>query len=115
MSRIKIWNRVPDGSRLHVQVDGGTGTAGGFFTVSDGSTEEWDDAMLRTGLARTLRTPKRYNVGLVLRFAGASTMTVKAHAEKPDGSHHGKDYEEPVTGEAGDVKTVSIGAVTLKS
>ncbi|HEX7185450.1 MAG TPA: hypothetical protein VF756_26745 [Thermoanaerobaculia bacterium] len=115
MSRIKIWNRVPDRSQLHVQVEGGEGAVDGFYMVSDGTTEEWSDGMLRAGQTRSLRTPNTYNVGLVLRFAGASTMTVKAHVEKPGGSHHGDDYEEPVTGAAGDVKAVAIGAVTLQS
>lgn len=115
MSRIKIWNRVPDNSRLHVQVEGGIGTAQGHLTVSDGTTEDLTDAVLRRGEPpKRLRAPNLYSLNLFLRFAAASTMTVKAHVEKPDGTHHGQDYEEPVTGAAGDVKTVVIGVVTLQ-
>lgn len=115
MSRIKIWNRVPDRSTLHVTVDGGTGTARGILTVSDGTTRDFDDAALRAGVSIPLRTPKLYNLTLVLTFAAASTMTVKAHVALPNGNHHGQDFEEPVTGAAGDVKTVALGVITRQT
>lgn len=115
MAGIKIWNKVPDKSRLVVRVEGGTGTVRGLYTVSDGTTEEWSDAELRAGKVKTLRTPKRYALTLELRFAADSTMTVMAHIEKPGGGHHGSDFEEPVTGTPGALKIVAIGVVTLQS
>ena len=115
MSRIKIWNKVPDNSQLHVQVEGGTGTAQGILTVSDGTTEDWTDGELRVGKLKKLRKPKLYSLSLILRFAAPSTMTVKGHVERPGGNHHGQDYKEPVTGAAGDVKTVAISVITLQN
>ena len=116
MARIKIWNRVPDNSKLHVRVDGGTGTAQGMLTVSDGGNRDIDDAALRAGAPPIpLRTPKLYSLTLILTFAAASTMTVRSHVELPGGNHHGSDFEEPVTGAAGDVKTVAIGVITRQT
>jgi hypothetical protein len=116
MARIKIWNRVPDNSRLHVQVQGGTGTAEGMLTVSDGGNRTVDDAALRAGAPPIpLRTPKLYSLTLILTFAAASTMTVRSHVELPGGNHHGTDFVEPVTGAAGDVKTVAIGVITRQT
>ena len=114
MSRVKIWTRVPDQSKLHVQVEGGTGTAQGFLTVSDGTNRQIGDNVLRAGTPPiNLRSPKLYSLTLVLTFAAASTMTVKAHVERPDGSHQSGDFQEPVTGAAGEVKTVALGVITL--
>ncbi len=115
MSRVKIWTRVPDQSKLQVQVEGGTGTAQGFLTVSDGTNRQIPDNVLRAGTSPIhLRSPKLYSLTLVLTFAAPSTMTVKAHTARPDGSHQAGDVQEPVTGAAGDVKTVALGVITLQ-
>jgi hypothetical protein len=115
MSRVKIWTRVPDQSKLHVRVEGGTGTAEGFLTVSDGTNRQIADNVLRAGVPPiNLRSPKLYSLTLVLTFAAPSTITVKAHVERPDGSHQAGDFQEPVTGAAGDVKTVALGVITLQ-
>jgi hypothetical protein len=115
MSRVKIWTRVPDQSNLRVKVEGGTGTAEGFLTVSDGTNRQIPDNVLRGGTSPiNLRSPKLYSLTLVLTFADASTMTVKGHVERPDGSHQSGDVQEPVTGAAGDVKTVALGVITLQ-
>ena len=115
MSQIKIWNKVPDRSRLHVEVTGQAGTASGIYSVSDGTAEDWTNAQLRAGVDRTLRTPKLYNVTLTLKYAKAGALTVAAFIEKPGGTHHGKDFEVTLNGQPGDVKIVAIGAVTLQS
>ena len=115
MAQIRLWTKVPDRSRLKVKVTGGAGTVEGTYGDSDGTHEPWSDAQLRKGIDRLLRTPKRYNATLLLKFATAGTLTVTAHVEKPDGTHHGEDFESPVTGQAGDVKVVVLGVVTLQS
>ncbi|HEX6903842.1 MAG TPA: hypothetical protein VF789_29295 [Thermoanaerobaculia bacterium] len=115
MSRIKIWNKVPDRSTLHVRVEGGTGTAQGILTVSDDTARDLNDEALRTGTTIQLRAARKYRLLLALKFAKSSTMTVKARIEKPGGEQHGKLFEEPVAGTPGEVKAVEIKAFMLKA
>jgi hypothetical protein len=117
MSRIKIWNRVPDRSRLEVAVDSpATITAKAFLTVSDGHEEDWPDASLRPGpKSLLLRTPKLYSVIVDLKFAAVATATVNAKIVKPDGAVYGDAHSVQVAGTAGEVKTVAIGVITLQS
>ena len=114
MSRVKIWTNVPDQSKLHVRVEGGTGTVQGILTVSDDTAQDLKDKALRESTEIQLRAPSRHKLLLVLTFAKASTMTVKAHVEKPGGDQHGKAFEVPVTGEAGKAKVAEIKAFMLK-
>ena len=110
----KGWNKVPDQSKLHVQIEGGTGTVRGILTVNEDETHDLKDKALRAGETLQLQVPDSYTLFLIMEFAKQSTMTVKAHVEKPDGDHFGQDFEKPITGGAGDVRAVGISVVTLQ-
>ena len=112
MANVNQWERVPDGSTLHVKVDLGTGSIDGFFAESNSDGRPLSQDELRQGIDFPLRTPQRYSIGLVIRFANQSTFTVRGSITKPDGTIHGKRYEESLTAGAGNVKIVALVAKT---
>jgi hypothetical protein len=107
MSSIKIWARVPDGSKLEVSVtkDSGTIVGAARFRRDDGTEEEWVHSQLSPGpKTKLLRSPHDYAVTLRVEFTGAGTSgaTIDARIVKPGGDVHGSPYSYSVTGAKGD-------------
>jgi len=118
MSELIMFNRVPDRSRLNVQV---TPTGGPFAVVGQlftfaGTTavpdQQWTDAELQSG-KRTdaLLDSRDYAADVVINFASPTTTsaTVTAQIEKPGGATFGKVRKATVTGKnGGSPSTVTI-------
>lgn len=115
MSRIKIWQRVPDGAKLTVSVSGDEGaTASAEFHTDKGGDQVWPD-LHRKPKTRTLRAPIGYSVRVTVGFAKQATALVDAKIVKTDGSVYGDAFtSSELTAKAG-TKIVSIFAKTTQS
>ncbi len=111
MGSLKIWQRVPDGSRLELVVTAAEGVAfvGGARLVEDDgvtvSETQWQHSQICPG---PQSVPVRAGVSYIVRVRIAhltedpSTVSIAACIVKPSGKHFGEDYEHAVTGRVGD-------------
>ena len=118
---LRVWNRVPDGSRLEVSVVGHPDPKDDQFVanaearITNDVTEEWTDEMLRPGpKKRKLASPRGYNVTVRVAFATADTAQVQSRVVKPDGSVFGKVHCHTMSGKAGDILACTLIAITQK-
>jgi len=109
MSELVMFNKVPDRSRLNVQVTpaGGPYAAAGIFYTFAGThvpDVQWTDAELQNGkrTGQLLKT-RDYAVDVIVNFASPAntSATVTARVEKPDGSNYGTVRTATVTGQNG--------------
>jgi hypothetical protein len=120
-SNLRIWNRVPDGSRLEVRVVGHVDdpkkdqfVANAEVEVTNDAKESWTDDMLRPGpKTKKLVSPHGYNVKVRVAFAAKDSAQVQARVVKPDGTVYGKEYCRQIDGKANDISTCTLIAVTV--
>jgi hypothetical protein len=121
-SNLRIWNRVPDKSKLEVSVVGDPQdptndqfVANAEVRVTGSPPAEWQDQSLRPGpKVEALKKPKGYNLTVRIAFAAKDSAQVQARVIKPDGSVYGKAYCYEIAGNAGDIATCDLIAVTVK-
>jgi hypothetical protein len=109
------WSRIPDGSWLELQVDGEFVTARAFLVNESGYEIRWPHVASRYMTRQILHSPEVYSVRVEIGFAGKSSADLLCRIVKTDGSVFGKPYRLAVSGNAGDVVSAEISAVTLKS
>jgi hypothetical protein len=104
---LKIWNAVPDGSRIELSLQGDGAFAGRARVLkdTDGDIEEetWEDNEVHPGpRAAMLRSPSRYTIRVLGAFAGAeSTITIRARIVTPEGAQHGSAFAFATKGKNG--------------
>jgi hypothetical protein len=108
------WSRVPDGSWLELQLDGTLVTAKAILAGERGKEIRWPHAARPYLTRQILHSPEVYSVRIEIEFAGSSSADLSCRIIKPDGSVFGKPYRLAVSGNAGDVVSTQISAVTLK-
>jgi len=119
-SNLRIWLRVPDGSRLEVSVVGNVDDETQDQFVADATVidtnevqKDWTDDMLRPGPKKaTLKSPHDYNVTVHVTFAAKDSAQVQARVVKPKGGTYGKEYCYHIDGKAGDIVSCTLIAVT---
>jgi hypothetical protein len=104
---LKIWNVVPDGSRIELSLDGDGAFVGRARVLkdTDGDVQEetWEDDELHPGpRVATLRSPTRYTIRVAAAFAGAeTTVTIRARIVTPSGAQHGSAFAFATKGQKG--------------
>jgi len=116
MASIKIWARVPDGSKLAVwvTVTAGKCIAAARFREENGTNTDWIHSDLVPGpKERKLRSPNKYAVTVRILFtADGSAATIHAQIVKPNGDIHGNVYDYDAQGDKGDDERALIVAQT---
>jgi hypothetical protein len=107
------WSRIPDGSWLELRVDGELVTARAFLGRGGGKEIRWPHVAGPYVTRQILHSPEIYSVRVEIRFAGQSSADLSCRIVKPDGSIFGKPCRLAVSGDAGDVVSIEISAVTL--
>lgn len=112
-SRRRVWVNVPDGSELHLKVEGDARSA------TRVSIDGEDQGIVPHGEVSPgpwvlpLSSPHRYVCLVTLSFPDAGTATVKAWVRRPGGDTHPTPYCHDETGEAGQTApTIEITALT---
>lgn len=104
---LKIWNAVPDGSKIELSLDGDGAVVGRARALrdTDGDIDEvtWEDHELHPGpKVVRLSSPSRYTIRVLAAFAGADTMaTIRARIITPQGTQHGNAFAFAVKGKSG--------------
>jgi len=118
MTRLAIWNRIPDGSTLELSINP---TVGNFdvsarMLMDNGQTATFTHQQIASGVARIpLTRPRICTVTLTVRFPGQNaTVTLEARVVKPGGGIHGSPFSESVGGQNGRVEEAALVAVTRK-
>lgn len=121
-ANLKIWNRIPDGAHLELQVVGHDDRTEDQFVAqarlitTDGDEENWTDDQIRGRTKRKqLRSPKGYDVRVRIAFSRSDSAQIQAKVIKPDGSVHAKPYCHAVAGSAGDIHRATVIAITIRS
>jgi hypothetical protein len=113
LSRLKIWQEIPDGSEIKVQVETSEGATARALCHSDaGIDEDWDDSQLVPGPKRkTLEAPQGYSISVTIDFAKEAKAIIFAVIAK-EGKLIKEPYVSPeITGERGS-QTVTLIAIT---
>ncbi len=111
MGSLKIWLRVPAGSRLELAVTAPAGAAfvsGARLLEDDGTnvTETlWEHDEISPG-PQSITIRKGFSYTIRVRVAeltpDPTTVSIAACIIKPNGQHYGEDYQYDVTGKNGD-------------
>ena len=122
MSNLKIWMRVPDGSRLEMWVDplahGEEYPWASSARIVDGQGNERtvSDGELTPGKAtEPIQRPEVYAVRFAAGLTGTANGMFHARILRPDGEVFGDEFTMPIVGGNGDVARATISVVTLKA
>ena len=111
MGSLKIWLRVPAGSRLELAVTAPAGAAfvSGARLLEDDGTDVSETLLEHGEISpgpRSITIRKGFSYTIRVRVAELTpeptTVQIAACVIKPDGKHYGEDYLFPVTGKTGD-------------